>query len=100
MTKLLHLLAALIAAAVLAGAPVGTRSEYDVELNVGIVLDDEQNGKVIAAQGYELDPDYSYISYRDTDAQPGDIVLTICYLTPGTEDDIVRRDDYIIKSAR
>lgn len=97
--KLFGRFAVLLSAAVLAGSPIRTNSRYDVTVDVGTVLDEAGNGKVIAAYGYDLNSDYSYISYRLTDARPGDIVLTICYIEPGSVDNIIVRNDYIVHAA-
>ena len=89
--------AAIFAAAVLAGAPIRrTDARHEIQIDVGVVLDEDRNGRTIAAYGYEYDPAYSYISYRGTKAKPGNRVLTICWLTPGSEDDITARFDYIL----
>lgn len=98
--KFLGRFAALLFAAVMAGAPIHTTSRYDVTVDVGICENESRDGHVIAAYGYEYDPEYSYISYRSTDARPGDVILTICYLTKGSEDDIVQRVDYLLRHAR
>ena len=97
--KLFCKFAAILAAAVIAGVPIRTSSRYDVTVDVGICQDDAGNGKVIAAAGYDYDPNYSYISYSGTDARPGDMVLTVCYIRPGTVDDILQRVDYLISPA-
>lgn len=93
--KFLGKFATFLAAAVLAGSPIRTTSRYDVTVDVGICDNANQDGHIIAStQG--VHPPYIYIAYRGTDAQPGDVVLTVCYLTKGSEDDIINRVDYII----
>lgn len=64
------------------------RTEYDN----GICLNNEQDGMV-----YNCDPNYNYISYRSTDAQPGDKVFTILILNPLNNycDDYIYRQDWI-----
>ena len=56
-------IAAIFAAAVLAGAPIRrTDARHEVHIDVGVCLDYEQHGRTIAANGYEYDPAYSSIS--------------------------------------
>jgi hypothetical protein len=66
------------------------RTEYDK----GICLNNEQDGMI-----YNADPYYNYISYRSTDARPGDEVFTVLILNPTNLacDDYIYRHDAIIK---
>ena len=67
------------------------------DLSVGICLDAEQNGLL-----YNGEPYYNYISYSETDATEGDLVVTYTLLNPLNDycDDIVVRTDWIIKKGR
>jgi hypothetical protein len=64
------------------------RTEYDK----GICLNEEQDGKLDNGEPY-----YNYISYRRTDARPGDKVFTILILNPLNTycDDYIYRQDWI-----
>jgi len=65
---------------------------FRMELDKGICLNTEQDGAILNA-----DPDYNYISYRYTDARPGDTVYTILILNPFNTycDDYIYRHDWI-----
>lgn len=76
--------------------PYDISSTYDVVITTGICYDDRQSGAIITATDGPIDPDYDYISYRDTAAGYGDIVQTVTFLTAGSDDDVIFRDDYII----
>ena len=62
-------------------------------------------GTCINAQGdgyiYNADPEYNYISYRRTEAQAGDKILTVFFLNPLNlaPDDYIYRNDHIIRRA-
>lgn len=80
-------------------APVYELSgEYEITVTVGICYTETGAGAVIYGTDGETDPDYDFISYAGTIAQPGDVVLTVDVLTAGTVDDVIFRDDYIIES--
>ena len=71
-------------------------SDIIVEKNIGVVVDNDLNGRVMGG-----DPDFSYISYSGvTGAKKGDVILTISIYQPGNTsiDDIAIRFDYIIDS--
>ena len=70
-----------------------TRTSTVVEMFLGICTDSAGHGEILNTV-----TDYNYISYRGLNIQEGDIVLSFClYDTDGHgEDDIVRRDDYVI----
>lgn len=63
------------------------------EIVLGQCQDSDQNGRIFT------NSEYNYISYRDTDAKPGDIVITFDLLNPFNNycDDIVFRADKVIR---
>lgn len=64
-----------------------------LDVNFGSCLDTDGNGKV-----YNGETIYNYISYKDTNARPGDVVLTVEFLNPFNtyNDDIIKRLDFIV----
>lgn len=66
---------------------------FRTEIDKGTCLNKEQDGALDYA-----DPNYNYISYRCTDAKPGDRVFTILILNPLNTycDDYIYRHDWII----
>ena len=64
------------------------RTEYEK----GICLNEEQDGKLDNGEPY-----YNYISYKSTDAKPGDKVFTVLILNPLNTycDDYIYRHDWI-----
>lgn len=67
---------------------------FRTELDKGVCLNNEQDGMI-----YNSDPEYNYISYRSTDARPGDKVITVLILNPlnTAPDDYIYRNDWIIE---
>lgn len=65
---------------------------FRTEIDRGICLNNEQDGKL-----YNGEPYYNYISYRCTDAEPGDKVITLFILNPLNTycDDYIYRHDWI-----
>ena len=65
-----------------------------IEKCIGTVTDLNGNGEVLNC----TNPDYSYISYSNTKANIGDIVLTYFVYNPvnNVEDDIIFRFDFIL----
>lgn len=69
-------------------------SDIIIEKNIGTVIDDDLNGRVMGG-----DPNFSYINYSGVaGAKKGDVILTISIYQPGNTsiDDIAVRFDYII----
>lgn len=66
---------------------------FRVEIMTGTCLNEQGDGKLNNGEPY-----YNYISYRSTDAKPGDKVLTIDILNPFNTycDDIIYRTDFIL----
>lgn len=60
------------------------------EIDKGVCLDDDGNGRIYT------DSEFNYISYKYTDAQTGDELITYDLLNPFNNycDDIVIRIDY------
>lgn len=60
------------------------------EIDKGICLDDDGNGRICT------ESEYNYISYKYTDAKPGNELITYDLLNPFNNycDDIVIRIDY------
>ena len=67
------------------------RTEYDT----GVCLNEEQDGML-----YNGEPYYNYISYRSTEAVPGDKVFTVLVLNPFNNycDDYIYRHDWIVEN--
>ena len=66
-----------------------------IERLVGIVLDEEGNGKLFNGDDY-----YNYINYANVnDFKVGDYIVTYCVYNPMTNyvDDVMFRMDYIIR---
>lgn len=85
MRKLAKLIPAALAAALVVILALNTR------LTFGTVLDGAMNGKVFTRSPY------NYISYEDTIAEPGDLVLTVDFTNPLVgEDDILFRWDFVL----
>lgn len=70
---------------------------FRTEIDKGICLNEQGDGKL-----YNGEPYYNYISYRQTDATPGQEVITICILNPTNRyiDDIIFRYDIPLKEGR
>lgn len=69
--------------------------EILIEKTIGIVEDDELNGRILNTE----DKEYDYISYDSVkDVQAGDVVMTYFVYNPDSNysDDILERHDYII----
>lgn len=66
---------------------------FRTEYNKGICLNEDQDGWLDNGESY-----YNYISYRCTNARPGDKVFTILVLNPLNTycDDYIYRHDWII----
>lgn len=66
---------------------------FRMEIMTGTCLNEQGDGKLNNGEPY-----YNYISYRSTDAKPGDKVLTIDILNPFNTyfDDIIYRADFIL----
>lgn len=64
-----------------------------IDVNAGLCLNSQGDGKLYNNEMY-----YNYISYKDTDAKPGDVVVTFCIMNPlnNCSDDIVKRVDFIL----
>lgn len=85
MKKLAKLIPAALAAALVAILALNTHFTF------GTVLDGAMNGKIFTRSPY------NYISYEDTIADPGDLVLTVDFTNPLVgEDDILFRWDFIL----
>lgn len=66
-------------------------TDYIIEYDLGVVLDDDGNGKVInTSETY-----YNYISYRFLPVEEGEIIETYLIYNPGFEDDIILRIDVL-----
>ena len=65
---------------------------FRMELDKGICLNEAQDGWIDNG-----DPYYNYISYRCTDAEPGDKVISLFILNPLNNycDDYIYRADWI-----
>ena len=65
----------------------------NTELDFGVCLNNQGDGKIYNADAY-----YNYISYRSTEAQEGDKVLTLFFKNPTNLecDDYIYRHDWII----
>lgn len=67
-----------------------------IDTVVGVCINDEKDGTCIMDCGEIADPVYNYISYTETEAKPGDVVLTTLYRVTGTCDDYVARNDAVM----
>lgn len=63
---------------VLAGAEIksDTKPKYECDITYGVVLDIEKNGRVCV----DADPTYNYISYKEIDANPGEVIKTYTFI--------------------
>ena len=70
-----------------------TWAGVNTEIDYGVCLNDTGDGQV-----YNADPEYNYISYRNTEAVTGDNVITVLFLNPFNmaPDDYIYRNDWII----
>lgn len=68
----------------------------NTEIDFGICTNSQGDGIV-----YNADPEYNYISYRSTQAQAGDKVLSVFFLNPTNlaPDDYIYRADWICRRA-
>lgn len=84
----------LVALGIFTLALVSYTATFRTEYDLGVCLNDEQDGMV-----YNADPYYNYISYRSTDAQEGDEVFTVLVLNPFNTycDDFIYRRDWIYR---
>lgn len=85
MKTLAKLIPAALAAALVVILALNTHFTF------GVVLDGAMNGKIFTRSPY------NYISYEDTIADPGDLMLTVDFTNPLVgEDDILFRWDFIL----
>lgn len=70
-----------------------TWAGVNTEIDYGVCVNEEQDGFT-----FNDDPEYNYISYRNTDARPGERVLSVFFLNPTNlaPDDYIYRNDWII----
>lgn len=79
-----------ITVAALAAALVAILA-LNTHFTFGVVLDGSMNGRIFTRSPY------NYISYEDTIADPGDLVLTVNFTNPLVgEDDILFRWDFVL----
>lgn len=71
-----------------------TNDQLIIERVVGIVLDDELNGRIVNTD----EEYYNYISYYGVDAGPGDVVVSYLFYNPETKytDDVIFRYDIVV----
>lgn len=69
---------------------------FRTEIDNGICINQEQDGAI-----YNCDPNYNYISYRRTTAEPGDKIISLFILNPmnTAPDDYIYRADWIYRRA-
>lgn len=78
---------------VIAAAIIAT---LNTEIDYGTCINAQGDGMI-----YNADTEYNYISYRYTEAQAGDKILTVFFLNPMNlePDDYIYRNDHIIRRA-
>ena len=71
-----------------------TWAGVNTEIDYGVCVNEEQDGFT-----FNDDPEYNYISYRKTDARPGERVFSVFFLNPTNlqPDDYIFRWDYVFR---